>query len=335
MNEPVSIIILNYNGASVIADCLKSVLAQPYRPIEVLVVDNASTDGSEEIARSFGPDVTVVRLDKNLGYAGGNNRGVERAQHDLVLLLNNDTVVEAGWIPTLLKKLNEPGVGAVTSRVVTDGVPDRFYSMNGSINFLGYNIMRVFTDLSDIFFAGGASVMFRMSVVGIPFPDEYFLYQEDVHLSWKLRLAGKKVKMAQESVVRHRGSETTRRQRSAFVTFYQERNRLLNLLLFYRCSTLLRLLPYIVADALAKFLLSITGNGKSLPGLFRAYWWVLTHGGWIATRRRENQSVRLVEDREILTLMSYKVIDGENVAARCANGVSRLYARMMGLRFHE
>lgn len=328
---PVSVVIVNYNGAEVLEPCLHSVFAQPYRPIEVILVDNASTDGSVEAAMRLFPSVRFVRNEANRGFAQGNNQGVALATGRYIALLNNDTVVGPRWLPGLVAMLQRPGMGVVTSRVITDGVPQEYYDMNGTINYLGYNIMRYFPDLSRVFFAGGASLMFRREDVALPFLDEYFLYHEDVFLSWRLRLLGYEVAMAQDSVVGHRGSVTTRRQPDRLVTFYQERNRLLNALLMYEDRTLAILLPYFLADALAKLAMSIAGGRKSLAGIVAAYRWVATHREWILRRRRELQAVRKVPDRDILRLMSSRIVDSPAVIARVLNAMSRVYARVTGL----
>ena len=331
----VSVIIVNFNGANVITGCLQSVFAQPYRPLEVIVVDNASTDGSTgTIAREF-PDVHLIASQRNLGFAEGNNLGVARARGEYMVLLNNDTVVGERWLTALLEMLKRPNVAAVTSRVVTENVPAEFYERNGTINYMGYNIMREFADLSQVFFAGGASLMFRKEDAGPPFPDEYFLYHEDVYLSWRLRLMGKTVAMAQQSVVHHKGSAATRRQSTQLVTYYQERNRLLNALILYEGWTLVRLIPYFIADAVAKILLSLITGRKSAVGILQGYWWVLSHPGWIGRKRKELQRVRVVPDREVMKMMSSKIIDGESVPAKPVNGLSRFYAQVVGLAFHE
>jgi GT2 family glycosyltransferase len=330
----VSIIILNYNGIALLDDCLKSVFATDYRPLEVLLVDNGSTDGSVAFVRSRFPEVRLLALTRNLGFAGGNNRGVESATGDYVVLLNNDTRVEPGWVKALLMFLEDPGVAIVTSRVVTEGVPDRYYTKNGSLNYLGYNIMRVFNDLSLVFFAGGASLMFRRQIVGKPFLDEYFLYHEDVYLSWRMRLAGYKIRMAQDSSVFHLGSVTASRQASSLVTFYQERNRLLNCFLLYEISTLFRLLPLFVADGVVKLALSVVAGRKSPLGIVRAYVWCLTHARWILNQRRVHQAVRTVSDREILSWMSPRLLDHEGSLASAMNALAKLYARLMRLPFY-
>jgi len=331
----VSIIIVNYNGRDLLLPCLSSVYAQPYRPIEVVVVDNGSVDGSVQAVREQYPGVLLIENRKNNGFAGGNNQGVANASGEEIILLNNDTIVDSGWLSALLAQRDATGAAAVTSKVTTDSVPDEFYTMNGSLNFLGYNIMKVFTDLSMIFFAGGASLLFRKSEFPVPFPAAFFLYQEDVYLSWRARIEGKSVCMAQRSVVYHKGSVTSKRQPGAFVTFYQERNRTLNSLLMYEGKTLLRLLPYFAADAAAKMVRALVSRGKSPVGIVRAYLWIFTHPGWILRERRSIQAGRKVPDRKIMALMSPKITEGHSFAARAANALSRAYARMAGLAFHE
>ena len=333
-DQLVSIIIVTFNGRESLTRCLDSVFRQPYRPLDVVVVDNASTDDTHQMVRTQYPEVRLVRNQTNRGFAGGNNDGVAQALADVCLLLNDDTTVEAGWIPGLLSKLAEPMTGAVTSRVVTGGVPGEFYEMNGSLNYVGYNIMRVFTDLSTVFFAGGASLMFRRSEVGRPFPEEYFIYHEDVFLSWSLRLGGKQVRMAQDSVVRHTGGVTTRKHSSRTVTFYQVRNRLLNLLLCYEVRTLVRLAPYLVADACATILEGLFVRRRSVAGIFKAWYWIVTHRTWIQTKRDGIQGRRVVSDREILSLMSPKVLQGEGTLATLGNRISRWYADSVGLAYH-
>jgi len=330
----VTIVIVNYNGAIFLGPCLDSIYAQPYRPIEVIVVDNASSDESVHIVRQKFPDVRLVTCDRNIGFAGGNNRGVMEATGEYVVLLNNDTMVERQWLPALLTYAANPEIAAVTSKVITEGVQSSLYEMNGTINYLGYNIMREFTDLSQVFFGSAASLMFRKASVGIPFDDEFFLYHEDVYLSWKLRLSGFDVRMAQGSVVRHKGSATTRRQPSPMVMFYQQRNRLLNMLFFYERKTLILLVPYLTIEAVGSIFASALIGRKSLRGILRAYWWIVTNLRWVFDRRRDFQSSRTVPDVEIMKMMSCKVLNGDDPTSRVINRLSKLYASIVGLPHH-
>lgn len=331
----ISIIIVNYNGEDLLADCLNSVRDQEYRNIEIIVVDNASSDNSVALIRERFPEVKLICSEMNRGFTGGNNLGAASASGEYLVLLNNDTVVDKHWLTELLRTFNENHAGVVTSKVITDDVPERFYTMNGSINFIGYNIMRVFSDLSTVFFAGGASLMLSNDRSGMIFPEEYFLYQEDVFLSWKMRLIGKPVLMSQRSVVYHRGSATTKKQLSAFSTFYQERNRMLNALILFETKTLIKLLPYFAADAAGKIILSLFFNRKSFIGIIRSYSWLAGNRAWIAKQRREIQFSRVVKDQEILRMMSSKVIDSGHSIAVILNMCSKIYSKLVGLESHD
>jgi GT2 family glycosyltransferase len=330
----VSIVVVNYNGEAFLEECLASIVRHTDLPHEVILVDNGSRDASLDIVKEKFPRVRVIANDVNYGFAEANNQGVAASSGDLIVLLNNDTVVTEGWLAALKDQLERTGAAAVTSKVVTEGIPAEWYTMNGSVNYLGYNIMRVFEDLSQIFFAGGASLMFRKSVVGVPFLREYFLYQEDVYLSWRLRLLGEDVRMAQGSMVRHLGSATAGRRSTPLTTFYQERNRLLNCLIFYENGTLWRLVPYFFADAVGKTLLSLLGRGKPFSGILRAYRWIFGNRRWIENERKRIQSQRKVGDEKILELMSSKVVDSDRWAARLFNFASSKYADVVGLPHH-
>lgn len=109
-----SIIVLAWNGEKYLDACLRAVLAQTDETVEVLVVDNASTDGSAAIARNFAPRVTLIQNETNLGFAGGNNVGIKAANGEVVILLNQDTVVQPGWLAAILETFpTDPAIGIV------------------------------------------------------------------------------------------------------------------------------------------------------------------------------------------------------------------------------
>ena len=329
----VSVVIVSYNGLPLLQQCLASIDAQTCPQTEVIVVDNASTDGTAAWLRRERPAVRLVESPVNSGFAGGNNLGVRAARGEYVCLLNNDTTVEPDWLLRLVERARASGAALLASKVLTDGVPAEHYAMNGTLNYLGYNIMRVFADPARIFYASAASLLFRRGTVGEPFPEEYFLYAEDVHLSMRMRLAGRSVEMVPASVVHHRGSATVRRQVPAFVTYHRERNRLLNTLVFFSPWTILRLLPYLAADAAAKIIRALAEGGTSAGAVLRAYLWVAGHPGWVLDERRRLQAARAGPDRELLRLMSAHVLEGEGIAPRAVNALSRAYARLAGLPF--
>ena len=334
VNPLVSVIIVNYNGQEFLGPSLQSVLAQTYRPIELIVVDNASRDGSVAFVREKFPDVLVLESSVNLGFAGGNNLGWSRASGELVALLNSDAVADPRWLETLVTTLLSEDLALACSLVLTEGVPAQHYARNGTLNFIGYNIMEAFTDLSMVFYGSAAALLVRRDAVDTPFPEEYFLYQEDVYLSWLLRLKRQRIAMVQASVVRHLGSASTEKQPSSLVTFYQERNRLLNCLAFYEPETLVRLVPYFVLDAVTKTVLSLASRRKSVTGIVRAYLWIAAHPRQVLALRSRVQRKRETADNDILRLMSHRVVNGHSLPARWVNSLSRGYAALVGLKHH-
>jgi len=115
----VSVVILNWNGGDYLRRCVESVLETDYprNLIEVIVVDNGSTDGSAKSIKKMYPQVKLIENKKNLGFCVGNNVGINKASGDLIILLNNDTIVDNGWIREILKKAKDPKVGIVGCRL--------------------------------------------------------------------------------------------------------------------------------------------------------------------------------------------------------------------------
>jgi GT2 family glycosyltransferase len=334
-NPLVSIVIVNFNGEAFLKGCLDSVFAQTYAPFEVIVVDNASVDSSVRMLKEGFPSVRLLAQESNTGYSGGNNAGVKAALGNLIVLLNNDTVVEAGWLAGLVEACRDPDVAIASSLVITDGIPARYYERNGSINILCHNIMRVFAQPGNIFYGGGASLIFRKDVLGLPFDDEYFAYVEDLYLGLRARFMGLRIVHTNASRVRHLGSATSKRQRRAFVAYLQERNRVITALLFFDIWTLLRAAPFFLMSVFTKLLLSMGSGGQSLIAFAKAYWWILSHPGWIAQKRRALRTERRVSDREVLSWMTCKLTNGESIPGRMVNGISRIYCMCTGLRTIE
>ena len=117
---PVSVVIVNYNRAQLLCECVSSVLGQVSRPAEVIVVDNGSSDGSADLVeRSFGGEVRLIRLEKNLGFAGGNNVGIRAAGSEWIALINNDAVADPVWLSEMVRAVGQdPDIGLVACRIM-------------------------------------------------------------------------------------------------------------------------------------------------------------------------------------------------------------------------
>lgn len=330
-----SIIIVNYNGKHFLHACITSVIRDCGSRAEIIVVDNASVDGSVQFLRSTFPDVSVIESGMNLGFAGGNNLGVRHAACDLIILLNNDTVVHAGWFQGLLDAVRDDDVACASSLIKTEGIPEWYYEMNGSVNFLGHNIMRVFSEPTDIFFAGGASMIFKRNLLGEPFDEEYFVYAEDVYLGFRTRFLGLKVKHTNDSRLDHFGNGTSKHQQSSFLTFYQERNRILNVFSFFSVRTIFKVTPFLLMNCIGKIVASCIGMKYSFKGLMRAYGWFFLHLNSVLRKRSRLQSVRTVDEREVIRWMSGKLTNGESIPGKIVNSIAVAYCRLVRLDVKE
>ncbi|MFN2538410.1 MAG: glycosyltransferase family 2 protein [Mycobacteriales bacterium] len=232
-----TVLVVTWEGAHLLPACLDAVLPEG---APVLVVDNASTDGTADLLASRYPQVQVVRTAANLGFAGGVVTGLEHVTTPYVVLLNSDATVRSGWLKELLKPLEDPLVAAVTSKLL---LPDgRLNSAGGYLEPTGYGHDLGFgepdCDLppADVAYGCGAALALRMDAVrevGGMDP-KYFLYYEDVDLSWRLWLAGYRVVFQPTAVVEHQHSATTGGGKALLHTYFTERNRLATLV---TCAT--------------------------------------------------------------------------------------------------
>ena len=327
-----SVIIVNYNGRHLLDACLDALFRQSGPSFEVILVDNGSSDGSCALVRERYPATRVIEAHKNLGFARGNNLGVGQALGRLMVLLNNDTSVEPGWLAGLVEASTPDDVAVVSSLVLTEGIPERFYEKNGSINFLCHNIMRIFERRENIFYGGGASVLFKKELLELPFDEDYFAYCEDMYLGLRARFMGRRVIHANDSVVRHIGSATAGKEKTALTTFLQERNRLMTVLLFFSWWTIIRIIPYLAIDKVSKFGLAIVSRRYSFMGLMRAYLWLVGHPALIARKRAVLAAERRVHEREVISWMTGKLTNGESAPGRVLNAIALVWCRLVGLK---
>ena len=122
MTLPISVVTVNYNGMKYLDQLINSIKSQSLAPLEIIVVDNASTDGSEEFIKKNYPEVRLIKSDVNLGFAGGNNLGVKNSNGDFIALINNDTIPDPLWLENsyiswLKKNAEGKNVGAISPKI--------------------------------------------------------------------------------------------------------------------------------------------------------------------------------------------------------------------------
>ncbi len=231
----VSVVIVNWNGGEAVLECLRHVLAQTRPPDEIIVVDNASTDGSlEAIAREF-PGVQVVENESNLGYGGGVNRGVALATGKWVALLNNDAMADARWLEEMLAVAQPSRFGMVACKIYLDREADVLDKVGHVIAVDGQNFGRGhgleddgrYEALEEVAWPDGCAGLWLREeferLGGID--EEFFAYADDADLGIRFRLAGWRSGLAPRAIVEHRHSQSLGAY-SPEKLFLVERNRI-------------------------------------------------------------------------------------------------------------
>jgi GT2 family glycosyltransferase len=213
----VFVLLLNWNNWMCTVDCLASLRYLEYENWKVIVIDNRSTDASVEQIRDRFPDVEIIQLAENVGFAGGNNEGIRVALDrgaDYVWLLNNDTIVDAQALRAMVDRAEQdPKIGAVGSAIYGIEDPHQLQAWGGGyVNFWLGRSRHFLSPVPDdrIEFLTGASLLLRRSVlesVGL-LDDGFFLYWEDADYCAHLRRAGWRLAVAGNSKVWHKENAT-------------------------------------------------------------------------------------------------------------------------------
>lgn len=318
---PVSVVILNFNGARFVKRCLGSVLNSDYPDFEVLFVDNASSDGSVELAqRLFGtvPRLQIFHNSENLGFSEGNNVGARRATGEYIVLLNNDTEVDACWLKELVRVMeSDPMIGVAQCKLLFMHDRGLIEGAGAFIDVYGYGFGRglekdrgQYDRVEEIFYANGAAMAIRRGAVygfsegrGI-FDPSYFAYYEDVDLCWGMWLRGYKVVFAPRSVVYHFRAASSSKY-PVLTVFHHCKNRIMTLIKNYSLRNLIRYLPPLLILELGRAVLH--ASTRNLPyalAIARAIWWNLLNlkNNW--KKRLEVQyRVRKLPDEYVMRRM--------------------------------
>lgn len=245
-----SVVILNWNGRRHLERYLPSVVQHTRGEAEVVVADNGSTDDSLAWLAENYPQVRVIALDANYGFAGGYNRALTYIDSEYCLLLNSDVEVTEGWWQPLVKMLDgEPDVAAVAPKILADKARDSFEyagASGGFIDYLGYPFCRgrilstverdcgQYDDAREIFWGSGAALCCRRAVfleVG-GFDESFFAHMEEIDLQWRMQLAGWRIMVEPKAVVYHLGGGTL--PASSRKVYLNHRN---NLAMLYKCAS--------------------------------------------------------------------------------------------------
>lgn len=261
MTQPVSIIIVNWNGRSLLETCLPAALAQTYPSANVIVVDNGSHDGSAAWIAARYPQVRLICNSTNAGFAAANNQAIATSSAPYLALLNSDAAPETDWLDEMVRAMeSDERVGACAPRILR-------WDDHGVIDSLGLSIDRsgtawewqsgqradrdTATAVRAVFGASGAACLLRRAMLDDigAFDEDFFCYLEDADLAWRARLAGWRCLYVPTAIVYHRHSASSG-EASPFKGYHLGRNKWWMILKNYPWPDVLLNLPLIVGREL-------------------------------------------------------------------------------------
>jgi len=305
----VSVIIVTWDALKHLRTFLPSVTKTEYKDFEIIIADNASTDGSAEWVRNNYPECSIVTYPQNYGYCGGNNRAAEYARGDILLFLNNDVEVQADWLQHLSKVFEDPEVAAAQPKIRS--YLDREYfeysgAAGGYLDRFGYPFCRgrLFHTLEKdegqydspvpVFWATGAAFAIRKKLFleFERFDEEFKFHMEEIDLCWRLLNRGYRIQYCPQSVVFHLGGGSLPMD-SSVKTFYNFRNSLM--MLWKNASTgwlKKHFFPRLLLDVAAAIYALMKGNIKDTSAIFKAHINFYTRWHHVHEKRKKLQAIR-------------------------------------------
>jgi GT2 family glycosyltransferase len=308
----VTVVIPNWNGERFLRLCLGSLREQTLGAFETILVDNGSVDGSVTFVKEHFPEVDVVPLGENRGIAAAFNAGIEASTAEFVVLLNNDTEQDPGWLEALVRGAEDhPEAGFFASKLVDfhdrtmlDGAGDAM-RLSGLPYRLGHGERDGgrFDRPGYVFGACAAAALYRRDMldeVGL-FDEDFVSYCEDGDLSFRAQLAGYRCFYVPGAVVYHMGSASTGGKRSPTATRLGSRNSSSLLVKNLPLSAVPHILPFFIFGQLGRMITAtVTGSLRAhLEGLAGAW----RHLPLMLAKRSEIQKRKKLSDAEVRRLL--------------------------------
>ncbi|MBI5589572.1 MAG: glycosyltransferase family 2 protein [Deltaproteobacteria bacterium] len=306
----VTVIVVNWNGKASLIQCLDALREQSAREMAVIVVDNGSVDGSVAAVKALFPEVTLIALKENLGFAAANNIAIRSVRTEYVALLNNDAIAHPLWLETLIEAMRRyPEAGFAASKMLYQDMPHIIDRAGDGYTTAGAGSLRGRGRSADTFFqtewifgACAGAALYRMAMlddIGL-FDEDFFLLYEDVDLSFRAQLKGYKCRYVPDAVVYHQASRTIGYDSPTSV-YYGHRNLewvyFQNMPASLLTRTAMRHLMYTIA-AFGFF----AAKGLSVA-FIRAKWDGFKAWKTVLNKRKKNQARRRVKDDYIWSLL--------------------------------
>jgi GT2 family glycosyltransferase len=299
----VGVVILNWNGKQFLQQFLPSVISTTYKPLQVYVADNGSTDDSVEFIKTNFPDVKLIEMRRNTGFTGGYNEALQHVEEEIIVLLNSDIEVAPNWItPVVALFMKDEKIAAIQPKILDYQLRDQFEyagAAGGWIDAYGYPFSRgrifdaiekdhhQYENESEIFWASGAAMFIRrkcfFEVGGL---DPYFFaHQEEIDLCWRLQLAGYKIMSCPSSIVYHVGGGTLKKENPQ-KTYLNFRN---NLIMVFKNNSGFKkwytIKVRFILDAISAWKNLLGGNASFFLAVAKAHF---NFFGWLIIGRKQS-----------------------------------------------
>ena len=322
----VSIIIPHWNGIETISECLESLSHINFDSFEIIVSDNASTDGSQQWIKDNYPKVRLLENNQNYGYAGGCNKGAEIANGKFLLFLNNDTVQDPDWLGHLIRCIEKNDeIAAVQPKILNyydKNIFDYAGGSGGHMDMFCYPFARgrlfleqekdkgQYNTAEQCFWASGTSILVRkdLFIEAGEFDKVFFAHMEEIDLCWRLQAMGYQIWVEPSSIIFHKNAVSLP-MHSHRKYYLNHRNSLLMLFSNYSLpnafyiGTIRIMLEFIaLLYAIVKF------DMNHASGIIRSLSWVVFHPFTIMVRRKRFKKLRKFKDSHILKKLFNKPI---------------------------
>ena len=330
----VSIIIPVFNGESRIEELIDSLINQTYKNIEIITVDNNSTDNSIKILEKLNDEKISLKIFSNIkneGYCGGCNKGIKNANGEFLLFLSQDRIMNNDWIEKTVIEMNEnEKTACVIGKVEREGASSAEYGH--SYDVYGAVLINGSPVESNLFFGGGTVIIRKKILDEIGgFDPEFFIYQEDVDICWRIRLSGNKIKIVENAICQNKGGgisdtfygsdkfqiklDSELVNVPIYKFYYSQKNRIRTMLKNYSMKNVCKRIPISIGMIFLRgIFMSIKNKNKSyLTAAFKGFFWNILYLNNTLQFRKKIQKNRIIDDYEIEKYMISHSIELEGI----------------------
>lgn len=317
----VSIVIPHWNGIEVLSECIESLKKTDYNNFEIIIVDNFSTDGSQDWIKKNHSDIKLVENKKNHGYAGGCNIGTDYSNGEYIVFLNNDTIQNTNWLSLMVLKIeSDNNIAALQPKILNYFKRDLFDYAGGASGHLDvfcYPFARgrlfvtqeidngQYDNSINCFWASGTAIMVRKNIFieANKFEEAFFAHMEEIDLCWKFIAMGYIVSSEPNAKIFHKNA-TTLPMYSHKKYYLNHRNSLLMLFGNYSFNNMIKFGVIRISFEFVNLFYSFYKlDINHVTGILRALFWILFNPNEVYKKRVNFKKLRKVTDDEIMIYM--------------------------------